>query len=311
MIYFIKRIGIMLFTLFLVSVISFSVFQIIPGDPALSKLGMEATQEQVEMLRTELMLDKPLSTQYIHWAKNILRGDLGESIRFSRPIEELIKERIVVTLTLGIYAILIAVAIGIPLGILSAKYNDTKLGVFLSVFSQVGLAIPEFWLGIIFLIVFGIIFRLFSLKYIPFSEDPISHIKIITLPALALAISRISVVARHMKNIVLEEQEKDYVRTAYSKGLSANKVYICHILQNALIPTITIIGMLTAGVLGGAIVVEQVFNLPGIGTLLINGVTTRDIPLVQAIITYIASVVVIINFLIDILYRAVDPRISI
>ncbi len=301
----------MFFTLFLVSVISFSVFQIIPGDPALSKLGMEATQEQVEMLRTELMLDKPLSTQYIHWAKNILRGDLGESIRFSRPIEELIKERIMVTLTLGIYAILIAVAIGIPLGILSAKYNDTKLGVFLSVFSQVGLAIPEFWLGIIFLIVFGIIFRLFSLKYIPFSEDPISHIKIITLPALALAISRISVVARHMKNIVLEEQEKDYVRTAYSKGLSANKVYIYHILQNALIPTITIIGMLTAGVLGGAIVVEQVFNLPGIGTLLINGVTTRDIPLVQAIITYIASVVVIINFLIDILYRAVDPRISI
>ncbi len=311
MIYFVKRIGIMIFTLFLVSVISFSVFQIIPGDPALSRLGMEATQEQIDMLRTELLLDKPISTQYIHWAKNILKGDLGESIRFSRPIEELIGERIVVTLTLGIYAILIAVAVGIPLGILSAKYNDTRLGVGLSVFSQVGLAIPEFWLGIIFLIVFGIIFKLFSLKYIPFSEDPISHIEIMTLPALALAMSRVSVVARHMKNIVLEEQEKDYVRTAYSKGLSANKVYIYHILQNALIPTITIIGMLTAGVLGGAIVVEQVFNLPGIGTLLINGVTTRDIPLVQAIITYIASVVVIINFIIDILYRAVDPRISI
>lgn len=311
MIYFVKRIGIMIFTLFLVSVISFSVFQIIPGDPALSRLGMEATQEQIDMLRTELMLDKPISTQYIHWAKNILKGDLGDSIRFSRPIEELIGERIVVTLTLGIYAILIAVAVGIPLGILSAKYNDTRLGVGLSVFSQVGLAIPEFWLGIIFLIVFGIIFKLFSLKYIPFSEDPISHIEIMTLPALALAMSRVSVVARHMKNIVLEEQEKDYVRTAYSKGLSANKVYIYHILQNALIPTITIIGMLTAGVLGGAIVVEQVFNLPGIGTLLINGVTTRDIPLVQAIITYIASVVVIINFIIDILYRAVDPRISI
>jgi len=311
MIYFIKRICIMIFTLFLVSVISFSVFQIIPGDPALSKLGIEASQEQIDVLRTKLMLDKPLSTQYIHWAGNILKGDLGESIRFSRPIKELIGERIGVTLSLGIYAILIAVIVGIPLGILNAKYNDTKFGVCLSIFSQAGLAIPEFWLGIIFLIVFGIMFKLFSLKYIPFSQDPISHIRILTLPAFALAISRISVVARHMKNIILEEQEKDYVRTAYSKGLSMNKIYVFHILQNALIPTITIIGMLTAGVLGGAIVVEQVFNLPGIGTLLINGVTTRDIPLVQGIITYIASVVVIINFLIDILYRIIDPRISI
>jgi len=311
MIYFIKRICIMIFTLFLVSVISFSVFQIIPGDPALSKLGIEASQEQIDVLRTKLMLDKPLSTQYIHWAGGILKGNLGESIRFSRPIKELIGERIGVTLSLGIYAILIAVIVGIPLGILNAKYNDTKFGVCLSIFSQAGLAIPEFWLGIIFLIVFGIIFKLFSLKYIPFSQDPISHIGILTLPAFALAISRISVVARHMKNIILEEQKKDYVRTAYSKGLSMNKIYVFHILQNALIPTITIIGMLTAGVLGGAIVVEQVFNLPGIGTLLINGVTTRDIPLVQGIITYIASVVVIINFLIDILYRIIDPRISI
>ena len=183
--------------------LTFSVFQIIPGDPALSKLGVEATQEQIDTLRIELMLDKPLSTQYIHWAKNILKGDLGESIRFSRPIKELIRERIVVTLSLGIYAILIAVVVGIPIGILNAKYNDTKFGTFISVFSQIGLAIPEFWLGIIFLIVFGIIFKLFSLKYIPFSEDPISYIRIITLPAFALAISRISVVARHMKNIIL------------------------------------------------------------------------------------------------------------
>lgn len=310
MIYFIKRIGIMIFTLFVVSVISFSVFQIIPGDPALSKLGVEATQEQIDTLRAELMLNEPLSKQYIYWAKNVLKGDLGESIKFSRSIKQLIGERIFVTLSLGIYAILIAISIGIPLGILSAKYNNTKFGVFLSIFSQIGLAIPEFWLGIIFLIVFGIIFKLFPLKYISFSEDPISYIEIITLPAFALAISRISVVARHMKNIVLEEEEKDYVRTAYSKGLSINKIYFYHILQNALIPTVTIIGMLTAGVLGGAIIVEQVFNLPGIGTLLINGVTSRDIPLVQAIITYIASVVVIINFLIDILYRVIDPRIS-
>jgi len=311
MIYFIKKISIMTFTLFLVSIISFSVFQIIPGDPALSKLGIEASQEQIDILRTELMLDKPASIQYFYWIKNILKGDLGESIRFSRPIKELIGERIGVTLSLGVYAILIAVAIGIPLGILNAKYNNTKFGVCLSIFSQAGLAIPEFWLGIIFLIVFGIIFKFFSLKYISFGDDPISHIRILTLPAFALAISRISVVARHMKNIILEEEEKDYVRTAYSKGLSMNKIYVFHILQNALVPTITIIGMLTAGVLGGAIVVEQVFNLPGIGTLLINGVTTRDIPLVQVIITYIASVVVIINFLIDILYKIIDPRISI
>ena len=311
MIYFIKRIAIMIFTLFLVSAISFSVFQIIPGDPALSKLGVEASQEQVDALRIELMLDKPISTQYLYWAKNILKGDLGESIRFSRPIKELIGERIIVTLSLGIYAIFIAIIIGIPIGILNAKYNNTKFGVYLSIFSHIGLAIPEFWLGIIFLIVFGIIFKFFPLKYISFSEDPISYIRIITLPAFALAVSRISVVARHMKNIMLEEQEKDYVRTAYSKGLSLNKIYIYHILQNALIPIITIIGMLTAGVLGGAIIVEQVFNLPGIGTLLINGVTTRDIPLVQAIITYIASVVVIINFLIDVLYKIIDPRISI
>ena len=311
MIYLIKKISIMIFTLFLVSVISFSVFQIIPGDPVLSKLGIEASQEQIDTLRIELMLDKPLSTQYIYWVKNILKGDLGESISFSRPIKKLIKERILVTLSLGIYAILIAVVIGIPIGILNAKYNNTKFGVYLSFFSQIGLAIPEFWLGIIFLIIFGIIFKLFSLKYVSFSQDPISYIKIITLPAFALAVSRISVVARHMKNITLEEQEKDYVRTAYSKGLSTNYVYIYHILQNALVPMITIIGMLTAGVLGGAIIVEQVFNLPGIGTLLINAVTTRDIPLVQAIITYIASVVVIINFLIDILYRVIDPRISI
>lgn len=309
--YIIKKIISMIFTVILISIISFGSFKLIPGDPAISRLGIEATTEQLDHFRKENHLDKPMVTQYVYWAKGIISGDLGDSLRFSMDIKELITARIHLTLTIGVYAILIAILIGIPLGFLNAKYDGTKFGIFLSFISQLGLSIPEFWLGILATIVFGMIFRLFSLTFIPFDVDPLGFLESITLPSLVLAFSRVSVVVRYMKNIILEEESKEYVRTAYSKGLSTNEVYIKHILQNTMIPMITVLGLLTAGVLGGALVIEQVFNLPGVGSLLITGVTARDIPLVQAIVTYIASTIIIINFLIDILYRLVDPRISI
>jgi len=301
----------MLLTVFLVSVITFVSFEVIPGDPVLSRLGVDADEAQIEALSRELGLDDPLPTRFFRWISGIFTGNLGLSSRYSRPVSELILDRLPVTLSLAAISLLLIVSVGIPLGILSAKYGDRIPGLSISIVSQIGMAIPSFWTGIILIYVFGLILKWFSPGgYTPWSESPAEAFKSLLLPSVAIALPSIATVIRYTRNTVMEQMKNDYVRTALSKGLKMNAVLFRHVLKNAIIPVITILGMITANILGGSIVIEQVFTLPGIGRLLINAISTRDLPLVQGMILYISLMIVIINFLIDIVYTIIDPRIK-
>lgn len=312
MYYVLRKMIAIVFTLFIVSLITFSVFEIIPGDPIIAKLGIDADEAQIKALREELQLDLPLSVRYQNWISNALRGDLGESIRFDAPVSSLIRERLQVTFLLAILSLLITILIGIPLGIITAKYDNQISGIVISLASQLGMALPSFWLGLIMTYIFGLILMFFVPgKYIPISTDFFGALKYLFFPATALAIPKIAVIVRYLRTAVLEEKNQDYVRTAYSKGLTNNLVLYGHILRNALIPVLTIMGMIIADVLGGSLIIEQVFTIPGIGRLLIMAITNRDFPLVQGMVLYIAAIVVLINFVVDIFYHIIDPRISI
>lgn len=203
------------------------------------------------------------------------------------------------------------VIIGVPLGILSARYGDRLPGILISVISQIGMAVPSFWTGIILMYIFGLTLRWVSPGgYTPWSVDPVEAFKSLLLPAVAIALPSIAAVIRYTRNTVMEQMKNDYVRLAFSKGLKMNAVLFRHVLKNALIPVITVLGMITANILGGSIVIEQVFTLPGVGRLLINAISVRDLPLVQGMVLYISLVIVVANFLIDIVYTLIDPRIK-
>ncbi len=308
---YLRKLAAMLLTVFLVSVITFVSFEVIPGDPVLSRLGVDADEAQIEALSRELGLDDPLPVRFFRWISGIFTGNLGLSSRYSRPVSELILDRLPVTLSLAAISLLLIVSVGIPLGILSAKYGDRIPGLSISIVSQIGMAIPSFWTGIILIYVFGLILKWFSPGgYTPWSESPAEAFKSLLLPSVAIALPSIATVIRYTRNTVMEQMKNDYVRTALSKGLKMNAVLFRHVLKNAIIPVITILGMITANILGGSIVIEQVFTLPGIGRLLINAISTRDLPLVQGMILYISLMIVIINFLIDIVYTIIDPRIK-
>lgn len=295
----VKKIISSLLTLFMVSVISFTVLNVIPGDPVLSKLGVDATQEQVVALKKELGLDKPKYTAYIEWLGNTVQGDMGKSIRFSVPVNELIAKRIDKTLDLSILAMGITIAVGFPLGLISAIYNKGRFSKFLSFFTMLGVSVPSFWSGLILMIIFGLYFKI-----------PINN-KNLVLPAVTLSISMISITAVYLKNVILEEMHKEYVRAAVAKGRSRNIIIITDILRNIMLPMITIISELFIKILAGSIVVESLFNISGLGTLMILAVESRDYPVVQALVLYSAFVVIAVNLFTDILYSYIDPRVKI
>jgi peptide/nickel transport system permease protein len=282
----------MVITIFIVSLITFFAFQIIPGDPVLSKLGVDADQAQIEALTNELNLDQPV-------------------IRYDREVGEMIISRLPVTFSLAIISMLLVVILGIPIGILSAKYDKKVSGFFINFITQVSMAIPSFWTGILLMYLFGLILNWITPgSYTPWSENAFEAFKSLILPSLAIAIPNIAVVVRYLRNTILEQKNQDYTRTALSKGAKPGYVLTRHILRNALIPVITVLGMITAKILAGSIIIEQVFSLPGLGRLLINAISTRDLPLVQGMILYFSVLIVLINFIIDIIYKLIDPRIK-
>jgi peptide/nickel transport system permease protein len=308
---YLRKLFAMLATVFLVSMITFITFEIIPGDPVLARLGVDADEAQIRALSEELGLDEPLSKRFFGWITGLFTGDLGQSIRYSRPVSELILDRLPVTLSLALISMALIVIIGVPLGILSARYGDRLPGISISIVSQIGMAVPSFWTGIILMYIFGLTLRWVSPGgYTPWSVDPVEAFKSLLLPAAAIALPSIATVTRYTRNTVMEQMKNDYVRLAFSKGLKMNAVLFRHVLKNALIPVITVLGMITANILGGSIVIEQVFTLPGVGRLLINAISVRDLPLVQGMVLYISLVIVVTNFLIDIVYTLIDPRIK-
>lgn len=291
---------------------TFGAFSVIPGDASVSRLGTEATAEQIEALREEMGLNRPIAERYISWISGAVRGDFGESFRYSgTTVNELLKERLPVTVLLAVIALIMMFAVSVPLALLSVRYRNCWQDTLISQLVQIAMAIPSFFLGILLTYFFGIALKLFQPgKFVAPSEDFWGAVRYLIFPAMAIAIPKGAMVIRFIRNAVLGEMKKDYVRTARSKGNSKDRILYMHVLRNALIPVVTFAAMIAAQILAGSIIVEQVFSVPGIGRLLVSSISARDYPVVQAIVLYITAIVVIMNFAVDIIYQLADPRVK-
>ena len=312
-----KKIITLIMTLFLVSAAAFLAFQIIPGDVVASILGTEATPEREEQLREELGLNDPPLTRYVHWVTGVMKGDLGVSYRYSKnmnemmPVAELIGGKLPVTLWLAAVSLVLIIAVSVPLGVVWAKNGSHVLDAVLGVITQAAMAVPSFFLGILVTYLFGILLKWFSPGgYVSYETDFAGFLGYLVFPAISIALPKIAMTARILRNSMLTEMNADYVRTAYSKGCGKQRVMYGHVLRNAMMPVVTFLGMIVAEIVAGSIVIEQVFGLPGIGRLLISSISTRDFPVVEILILYITFVVIFVYFLVDILYKVIDPRIS-
>lgn len=310
--YTMKKFTTLIIALFVTSVLTFIAFQIIPGDSALSALGMDATEEELEAYREEMGLNKSLPVRYINWLKGALQGDFGYSSAYQMQmkVSTLIRDRLTVTLWLAALSFVFIVLVSIPLGILSAGRKNGILDSAITLVTQIFMSIPSFFLAMIITLFFGIILKWFTPgSYISPKEDFGLFIRFMVFPAMAVAIPKIAMLVKFIRSSLLRELELDYVRTAKSKGMTDIRILFRHVLKNALIPVITFLAMMLADILAGTILVEQVFNLPGLGRLLVSSIANRDFAVVQAIVLYIISVVIIINFLVDLIYQWIDPRV--
>lgn len=307
-----KKLGAMLVTLLLISFLVFLAFDIIPGDAAMAQLGTEATPERLEALREEMGLNKPLLERYFIWLVAFLQGDFGNSYKYNMPVADMISSKLPITVIMALISFAIMVLVSLPVGIYTAKHNGKRIDRCMTVFNQVMMAVPHFFLGIIITYVFGLVLKLFVPgNYVSYEKDFGAFLSYIIFPCIAIAIPKIAMSVKLLKSSCVEEARKDYVRTAYSKGNNTSKVLYRHVLRNAMIPVVTLWGMTLADMLVGSIVIEQVFNVPGIGRILLTSISYRDYPVVQAIIVLIAVVVIVTNFCVDMIYQWIDPRISV
>lgn len=311
--YIIKKIMTLIITLLLISLIVFAAFSVIPGDAVVTRLGTDATQEQIDALREEMGLNDPLPVRYVNWLADAVRGDFGESYQYSgTTVSSLLADRLPVTVLLAILSLILILVVSIPLGIISARHAGGWLDTLINQGSQVAMAIPSFFLGMILTYIFGLVLHWFQPgAFVQPSESFWGCIQSLIFPAIAVAVPKIAMVIKFLRNSILSELDKDYVRTAYSKGNKEKRVLYKHVFRNALIPVLTFLAMVIAEILAGSLVVEQVFSIPGMGQLLITSISNRDYPVVQAIVVYITAVVVIVNFIVDMLYHYVDPRVKV
>lgn len=309
--YIIKKISTLIITLLIVSIFTFAAFQVIPGDSVLNTLGMDASPEAIQALRQERGLDDNIVIRYGRWLGNVLQGDFGESTQYNMEVGQLISSRLTVTIWLAVISIILIIVISIPLGILSSKKEGGIIDRILVLLTQTMMAIPPFFLGMILTLIFGVCLKWFVPgKYVSFSENKGKFFAYLIYPAIAMAIPKIAMTVKFLRSSIRRQMHFEYVRTAKSKGNSQRDILVKHVLKNALIPVITFLGMIIADVLAGSIIVEQVFNLPGLGRLLVVAISSRDYDVVQAVVLYIATIVIVINLFVDVLYRIIDPRIS-
>lgn len=297
-------------TLLLVSFITFGVFQILPGNPAYIILGVDADPLQIEALNKSMGADRPVLVRYWNWLTDLLHGDLGTSYRYQQPVSQLLSSALEVTGSLALVTMVLTALIGIPAGIWLAGHSDKWYSLPLSMLSQISISVPSFCMAIFLISIFTVALRwLPSVGFVSFSESPSGWLKSLILPSAALALGTSSVLIRYVRVSITGQQKEDYVRTAYSKGLGKKQVMYGHVVRNSLIPVITVLGMTAADILGGSIIVENVFSLPGIGRLISVSISSRDLPLLQGLTFYLALIVVICNFAVDLIYSIVDPRI--
>ncbi|MGL4497228.1 MAG: ABC transporter permease [Beijerinckiaceae bacterium] len=295
-----------------VSVLTFLMIRLIPGDAVAIMLGTnsEVTPDRIAELRARLGLDQPILTQYFQWLTGVLSGDLGASVWTKRPVTEEIAAHMWPTIQLTVLALVIGAGLALPLGVIMARLRGRGWDVLLQIGSVAGLTIPSFWLGIMMILALTLFAPgLQVLGYVPFSEDPLGNIARLILPAFALALPILANLARLVRSAMLDALQQDYIRTARAKGVPEHKILFKHALRNALIPFVTSAGIMTGYLLGGAIVVEQVFAIPGLGRLILGAIAERNYPLVQATILVITFTFVFVNFIVDMLYAVIDPRV--
>ena len=304
-----RRILGLILTLLAVSLVVFIVLEVLPGDVAEVMLGTEVREDTLAALRKQLGLDRPAYVRYFTWVGGLIGGDLGTSHTYGVPVAELIGERLLVTAPLAVFAFLLSTLIAVPLGMYAASRRGRPGDWGVMAFSQIGLAIPNFWFAILLILVFAVWLGWFPAGGFPgWAEGPGPGLRALLLPALALALSEAAILARITRSAVLETLGADYVRTARAKGLGPGDVMRRHVLRNALIPVTTIMGMQFAFLLAGAVIVENVFTLPGLGRLLLQAIFQRDVIVVKDTVLILAGMVVLVNFLVDLLYAVIDPR---
>ena len=309
--YVLKKVFMMALTLVVVSVCVFLAFHVIPGDPATRLLGTQGTPAQVEALREQMGLNDPLYQQYFRWAVSFIQGDLGTSYVYSQPVSSMLASKIPITFSLAMMSFVFMILISIPLGIYTARHENGMADRIIMTVNQIIMAIPPFFSGILITYIFGMMLHLFIPGgFVSYDMSIGGFLAYLIFPAIAIALPKAAMATKLLRGSVIDEASKDYTRTAYSRGNTINGVLYRHVLQNAVIPVITFIGMALADMVAGSIVIEQVFGIPGISRILLTSISNRDYPGVEAIIMGIAMLVILINFLVDMIYRMIDPRIS-
>ena len=309
--YLIRRLLALLPVLAVVGVISFALVHITPGDPAANIVGDDATEEDIARMRARLGLDRPLPVQFVDWASSVLMGDLGTSLYTGRTVFGSIVARLEPTLMLTAMSLLIAVVSGVLFGVISSVYRNTVIDQSILVATLIGVSMPNFWLGINLILLLAVGMRMFPVAgYVPIDEGFLRALHTLTLPALALGLSQSAIITRMTRTSMLEILGLDFIRTARAKGLPPRIVIFRHALRNALVNVVTVIGVVVTVLLSGSIVVEIVFSLPGLGRLLIEAVQRRDYPVIQGMLLFVATINVLVNLAVDLLYVWIDPRIQ-
>ena len=296
-------------TLILVSLFVFTLQKLLPGDPVQAMAGEERDPAVMEYLREKYRLNDPLPLQYVHWVGNVLQGDFGTSLRTEQPVTVLLASKLPVTIELAVLALIIALVIGIPTGVISAVRKGTSVDYAANVFALSGISIPHFWLGILLIMIFAVKLQwLPASGFVPLGEDVGQNLKTLILPAFVLGAGLSGVLMRHTRSAMLEVLRADYVRTARAKGLFPRTVILKHALRNALMPIITLTTLLFGELLGGAVLTEQVFSIPGFGKMIVDAVFNRDYAVVQGVVLCVAIGFLLLNLLADVLYRLINPR---
>jgi len=307
--FLLRRLAGLAVTLVAVSLVVFVALEVLPGDPARSILGVDAEAAAVAALQSELGLNRSAPVRYVSWITGLVRGDFGTSWTYRVPVGNLVIPRLTVTIPLAVFAMLLSIAVAIPLGLFAAR-NHRRVGdVGVMIFGQAGLAVPNFWLGLLLILLFAV-----KLDWLPAGDFPGWHsglkaaLTALVLPVLTLATVQAAILARIVRAAVLEISRNDFVRTARAKGLSRRRTLVAHVLRNALVPTTTVIGLQFSYLLAGTVVIENVFSLDGLGKFVLEAIANRDLPVVETVVLLLATMVVFVNLLVDIGYRIIDPR---
>ncbi len=309
LVFILGRIKVLVSTTVLASIIVFLVIEAIPGDAASFMLGLNASSDTINALKKELNLNENLILRYFEWILGMCRGNFGISYTYRVPVSDLILERINVSAPLAGYAILITLVLSFPIGVFSAKYSRRTPDYLFMGISQLGISIPNFWFAMILVVIFSINLQWFSAGGFPGWENGmLPAFKALTLPAIALAVPQAAILSRVLRSSLIDTLHQDYVKTARAKGLTLNQIILKHALKNALIPVITILGLQFSFLLSGAIIIENVFFLPGLGRLIFQGILQRDLIVVESLVMILITTVVLINFIVDVVYGVIDPR---